>query len=144
MKFNWGHGITLFYVVFVCVLATVLVKSFSVDHSLVVDDYYAQDLRYQQRYDKKANAIHAGANKVDVALDSETKMLSIDINADKLSQGQVQLYRPSDKSQDFVKQLDSNLTQISTKDMMKGRWILKMEWKDLNKEYYTEQSIYIQ
>ena len=52
-KFNWGHGILLFFIIFVGSMLTVLWLSFGVDHSLVRDDYYDEDIHYQETFDKK-------------------------------------------------------------------------------------------
>ena len=43
-KFNWGHGILLFFIIFVGSMLTVLWLSFGVDHSLVRDDYYDEEM----------------------------------------------------------------------------------------------------
>jgi len=56
MKFHWGHGIFLFYVVFVASLVTVVIKSRQFDNSLVTEEYYARDLNYQQEYDRRMNS----------------------------------------------------------------------------------------
>ena len=56
MKINWGTGIAIFFSVFVLSLVYQVYRSTQYDHSLVSDQYYADDLRYQEHYDKLANA----------------------------------------------------------------------------------------
>ena len=57
MKLNWGTGIAAFYLLFMVVLLSFVIKSRSYDHSLVTTNYYEQDLKYQQQYDKLANTL---------------------------------------------------------------------------------------
>ncbi|MBK6949673.1 MAG: FixH family protein [Haliscomenobacter sp.] len=56
MKFNWGTGIALFYGTFVLIMVFAVIRSTKQDNSLVSDQYYADDLKYQEHYDKLVNA----------------------------------------------------------------------------------------
>lgn len=143
-KFHWGHGIAIFYIIFVATLVTVLIASFGVDHSLVVDDYYAQDINYQQQFDKTKNLIAAADNKVVINNLSGENKINIDFQTDGAVQGKVNFYRPSDKTQDFAVDLNAKSNMISTQDLLKGRWVLKIEWNESQNGYYTERPIYIQ
>ena len=140
-KFNWGHGILVFYICFVGAVVTALVASFGVDHSLVVDDYYAKDLAYQSQYDKTTNALKSNA----VAIENDGKNQALTINFEEANrvQGFVNFYRPSDKSEDFKVKLEEKATTIPTDKLLPGKWILKIDWTDDGKEYYTEKMIYI-
>ena len=91
MKFNWGHGITLFYIVFVGTLVTVLIKSFGVDHSLVVDDYYAKDIAYQSQFDKSVNSLNS--DNLKVKYDSENGVIKFELQDDAKASGNIQFYR---------------------------------------------------
>jgi len=140
-KFNWGHGITIFYICFVSAVVTALVASFSVDHSLVVDDYYAKDLAYQSQYDKTKNSLESQNVKVD--LDGVNQRLTINFGDASNIKGMVEFYRPSDKSKDFQVELKDNETTINTDDLLAGKWVLKIDWKENGKSYYKEEFIYI-
>ncbi|MEM9547658.1 MAG: FixH family protein [Bacteroidota bacterium] len=140
-KFNWGHGIFIFYVCFVTAVVTALVASFGVDHSLVVEDYYAQDLAYQSQYDKVKNNLES--QNIEVDLDEVHQRLTININHEGSIQGAIEFYRPSDKSKDFNVKLKDQVTTISTKDLLTGKWVLKIDWKEGNKSFYKEELIYI-
>jgi nitrogen fixation protein FixH len=140
-KFNWGHGIFVFYVCFVAAVVTALVASFSVDHSLVVDDYYAKDLAYQKQYTKVQNSIES--QRVSINNDKTTKSLTVDfIHADNV-EGSIDFYRPSDKSEDFKIELKDKETTIATDELLPGKWILKIDWTEKGRPYYTEEIIYI-
>ena len=138
-KFNWGHGITIFYIIFVGIVATALIASFSVDRALVTDDYYATDLAYQQRYNKAQNSIQSPI--LYISQDSKTKITTIGFNTDKPVAGKVHWYRPSDKSADFVVVIKGRETTVSTDQLLRGKWILKVEWTIDNKTSYAEELI---
>lgn len=140
-KFNWGHGIFVFYVCFVGAVLTALIASFSVDHSLVVDDYYAKDLAYQTQYDKAQNNLKAQSVKINN--DKNIQELTIDFESNDRVEGSAEFYRPSDKSQDFNVQLKEKETKISTKELLPGKWILKIDWTEDGKPFYKEEVLYI-
>ena len=52
MKLHWGHGIAIFYSLFVAVLVFQVIRSTAYDNSLVSEAYYKDDINYQQHYDK--------------------------------------------------------------------------------------------
>ena len=140
-NFHWGHGITIFYILFVGVVVTALIASFSVDHSLVVDDYYATDLAYQSRYDKVNNSIKSPM--LHISKDANLQVTTIDLKTDKPVEGKAQWYRPSDQSADFVVELKGKETKVSTDKLLKGKWILKVEWTIEGKTSYAEEQIFV-
>jgi len=140
-KFNWGHGIALFYVVFVGIVITALVASFGVDHSLVVDDYYATDIAYQSTYDKTKNSMESSI--LSLEQNRTAHVMNIEFDTAKTVKGTAHWYRPSDKSADFVIPLTSASTEVSTAKLLKGKWVLKIEWTIDGKTSYTEEQIFV-
>ena len=140
-NFNWGHGIFIFYICFVAAVVTALIASFSVDHSLVVDDYYAKDLTYQSQYEKTQNGMETAI--VDINNNAEEKALTIDFLKAEKVEGTAQFYRPSDKSKDFEVKLTQTKTSIATDEMLPGKWVVKIDWSENGKPYYTEEIIFI-
>ena len=59
MKFNWGYKIVLVYCVFVAGILYLVVQSSRQQMDLVTDDYYAQEIKYQEKIDqsKRASAL---------------------------------------------------------------------------------------
>ena len=140
MKFNWGHGITLFYVIFVGTLLTVLIKSFGVDHSLVVDDYYAKDIAYQSQYDKSVNSIKS--DNLNVKYDSGNGQLIFEIQDASSATGAIHFYRASDKSKDFIVPISSNKMEIPVDHLSVGKWRIKVDWTIDGKDFYKEKDFY--
>ena len=138
--FNWGHGITLFYIIFVATLATVLIKSFSVDHSLVVDDYYAKDIAYQSQFNKVQNTLNS--NQLIMNYDQENGQVIIEFKEETSASGNIQFYRPSDKSLDFNVDITSNEMKVPVQHLPAGKWKIKVDWTVDNKDYYKEEQFY--
>jgi len=138
-NFNWGHGITLFYIIFVCAVVSVLVASFSVDHDLVVDDYYAKDLTYQSTYEKLENNLQLD----NLELSQDAEYLFLDFKGQGKVSGTIQFYRASDKSKDFILPLRNREKRIRTTDLALGKWQLKIDWKSGSESYYKEVIIHL-
>lgn len=139
--FHWGHGITIFYIVFVLTLIMVLIKSTQIDNSLVVDDYYAKDLAYQQQYDKVANTM--AEDHLTIKYDQANQEMIFEFHTDQLLDGQIQFYRPSNQKLDFIKKIKDNKMVVKTDLMRVGRWKIKVDWTADKKAYYKEKEIYI-
>ena len=139
-KFNWGHGIALFYTIFAIALLTALVKSRGIDHSLVVEDYYAKDIAYQSTYNKKQNSL---TKDIKVNFDKQNKLIKIDFEEEKAISGTIHFYRPSDISKDFTKNIDQGMFEVSTNEMLPGKWVVKMDWTAEGVSFYKEKTIYI-
>ncbi len=106
MKFHWGWGIAIFYSLFVLSFILILVYSFGQDNSLVVEDYYQQDITYQQRMDKRDNYLGL-AEKVTHTYDPSAAMVVLSFPSSMSSiNGTVQFYRPSSAKQDYLVNLD--------------------------------------
>lgn len=140
-KFNWGHGIFLFFVVFVGTLITVLVASRRVDHSLVVDDYYAQDLAYQSTYNKAKNSLE-DRDLLDIKTSAHNVVF--DFNSEDPIEGNIHFYRPSNKKMDFTIQIDNkHKLEVDRSKIQKGKWKIKVDWTIGNKSYYKEEELYL-
>lgn len=140
-KFHWGHGITLFFTLFVIAMMTVLFMSFGVDRTLVVDNYYEKDIHYQEQFDKKQNQINN--ETLNINYDASIQQLVLHFDHEEQVTGQVTFYRPSDKSIDYSIDITANNLLIPTSEMKKGKWRVKVDWIANSKTYYKEQIIYI-
>jgi hypothetical protein len=144
MKFNWGTGIALFYTTFVVVLVVIVFKTTSVDNSLVSDQYYADDLNYQQQYDKMANA---AALTEDLSIRFRTAEERVEFvfpEGLKQASGEIFFFCPSDSKRDFKLAVspDTNRTQVvNTGGLKPGLWRIKVNWKAGDTAYYKEEVI---
>jgi nitrogen fixation protein FixH len=142
MKLNWGTSIAIFYTLFAATMVGFVIKSKSYDNSLVVDDYYAKDLAYQQQYDKLANS---QALVADLAIGKVAEGVQFIFPKDaQQPSGEILFYRASDKSKDFTLKVapDSNgLQLVPTDQLTPGRWTVKVDWQGGGKEFYKEQVV---
>ena len=144
MKIGWGTGITIFYSCFVVALLLVLKKSKEFDHSLVVEDYYKQDINYQTHYDKIANS-KALVNPLEVVVDRKQGLVNVNFpKGIEDVQGTVLFFRASDRSQDFlvpIKPNQNNQQIIPTEELSSGLWTLKINWFGGTTAFYDEEKI---
>jgi len=142
---NWGHKITLVFIAFVGLMVFMVYQSFQVNIDLVAEDYYQQELEYQQKIDKIKNTQQLSQN-ISLAQDNHQLIVQFPDLFEKELDGNISLFRPSDARFDVNTKitLDQNHRQsISTAEMAKGYYKVKMDWKDGDKAYYHEESIYI-
>ena len=145
-KFNFGTAIYTFLILFVCLLIFVVFKSRSIDHSLVIDDYYDKDIHYQEQFDKVSNTNKLGLENRLMLKTDDPKYLVFEIEDKTVKPtGNISFYRPSDKSLDFNKSLSFNETGKCTIDrslLSSGKWKVKVDWKANDVDYYNEYEIY--
>ncbi len=144
MKFHWGHGIAVFYIAFMFVLLMFVFKSTTYDHTLVMDNYYEQDLKYQQHYDKVANQMALVEGLV-IAQNEEAGYIRLAFPAEMHSvEGSILLFRPSASHKDISTTIeldDKNNMLVRTHQLARGRWILKADWVADGVPYYKEMEI---
>jgi nitrogen fixation protein FixH len=136
---NWGNRIVLTLVLFVGLIVTLVVISMNQDIGLVADDYYVQELAYQDQIDRIQNVKDLKVQPK-VVSDKQTNTVVLTIK-DKELEGEVHFFRPSDATLDrkFKLQLDVNgQQQFNTSDFEKGLWKVKINWKEAGEQYYSE------
>lgn len=142
MKLNWGTSIAIFYSLFALTMVGFVIKSKSIDHDLVVDDYYAKDLAYQQQYDKLANS-QALANDLKIDAEKDGIKLLFPAEVGQVS-GNILLYRADDKTKDVSLEInpnEQNQQLVPTDHLTPGRWTVKVDWQAGGKPFYKEQIV---
>ena len=145
MKLNWGTGIAIFYGLFMIVMITFVVKARNVDHSLVVDNYYEEDIAYQQHLDKVANSKSLDVDLTIAKGDDESVDFTFPDLGHSIS-GEAWFYRPNDNSKDFtieVRPDNNGHFGVNTGHLVSGLWRVKVEWEAGGVKYYKEQELYL-
>ena len=143
-KYNrWPVAIAVFYSSFVLILVAFVIYTRYQTVNLVSDDYYQQELIYQQQIDriKRTDSL---VNPVRWSHDEVQKLLTLHFSPEleiEQIQGQILFFRPSDAQQD--KLIAINLTSdgsqtISTKQLKPGYWKLKIFWQLGGEDFYKE------
>ncbi len=146
MKFNWGTGIAIIIILFVMGIGTMVYISFQQGINLVHKDYYPKGIDHQKMIDKLNNT-NKLKGEMKVVLNSNMLEVSFpdEFRFDEIY-GDILLYRPSDFTEDLafpIQLSDDGIQQLSIEGMLKGKYIVKVEWVCDGTEYYFEESIHI-
>jgi hypothetical protein len=145
MKFNWGYKIATFYLIFVAGIIYLVVQSSRQQVDLVTGDYYAEEIKYQERIDQKNNA---AALSAPIQTDLRQDVLTLEFPSEfkgRDIKGTVQLYCPSDQNKDLSRNIttDNNQMKISIPEQNTGFHQLKVQWESGGVNYYFEKNITI-
>jgi len=147
MKFNWGTGIFIVLALFVLAVITFYLYITNLDINLVEDKYYEKELVYQEQIDKINNTLSL-QDKIKISQEPGVLIVQFPtLDPGHSPEGSVLFYRPSDPEKDFTMplQLNDSLQQFfDISKLDKGRWLLKVDWKMGGKEYYFEESVFIE
>lgn len=138
---DWGKGIVLVFVVFAAIIlsmVTICVKQD--DLHLVTQNYYEEEIRYQNHIDKVSNT--ASLNHETLVYDRQGKTLFLDLPVG--AHGELHLFRPSDARLDekINVKIDAHRpTSVDLKRLKSGYWRVKLSWQVAGKEYFEEKKI---
>lgn len=144
MKFNWGTGIVLVFILFFAAIAFILIFPFNQKVDLVTDDYYQKELKYQDQIDRSSRA---KLLTEEILLTQNRKTLDIIFPKSYGSiSGEIMFYRPSDLTKDFISKIKTDAggrQTIGIGELAPGLWKIKITWIMNDQEYYFEKSIII-
>ncbi len=146
MKLNWGHGIFITMAIFIVMMTSFMVRAFNNQEELVAEDYYAQELKYQERIDHMTNASAAGeAVRAEVSTGALTLVFPAQVRG-KAVTGQVRLLKPNDSRADQVLPLavdSAGRCLLDTRGWMKGAYHLQVDWTMDGVQHFSEDHIHI-
>lgn len=147
MKINWGTGIVIAFGLFMTFILFFVFKVQSdskYDNELVVEEYYKQELKFENQMEKEQNASNM-TEKIIINTSSEGINITFPSDLDlTLIKGKVSLYRPSNKKLDFevpISLTGSHLL-IPKTTLVDGRWDISIDWTYDGKEFLNKQTIY--
>lgn len=148
MKFriSWPAGITIALVAFVLFILSFVYKVTFMEeygHDLVSEDYYKDELNYQQEIDKLNNAAKLKQN---IVIEKTSEGLSIIFPSEfqpNTITGKIEFQRLSNSKIDFVLpiKLETNTLYIKDKNLVEGKWNVRIAWKANDEEYLLKQQI---
>lgn len=146
MKWNWGTKLFIAIVLFMGFMIVLFIMTLNQDYDLVEKDYYPKALAYQHTIDKESNARALGERvKVENAGENVVFTFQDDFDPDSIT-GNIYFYRPSDRNGDdsIPIRLDSARCQVyNTANLLKGKYIVKIDYRANGKSYFQEQTILI-
>jgi hypothetical protein len=147
MKFNWGTGIIIVSLLFMSFIVMLVVKTYKLKVDLVSEDYYSQELAFQDRIDKMNN-VKSNLDKViwnveanEIVFQFPTYIVDTSIT------GTIEFFRPSDSDKDLIIpiQIDQAGKQhVRKAQLYQGLYKLKIDWSTNHKGYYMEEDVFIQ
>ena len=149
MKFNWGTGIVIAFVMFISFIGFLVIKMNTNEiyqHDLVTEDYYKKELELQQKIDNAATAA-AMDYSIKVKQLSEGLLIRFPDNLhDEQIKGSVYMYNPSNKKLDFTTAINLEQSQmlIPSKYLVEGRWDVEINWQANQQPYYFKTKLMLQ
>lgn len=142
-KSNWGIGMAVLYCSFAIFILALVVFSVSNPVDLVEDNYYEQELLYQDQVNRirRTKALPVGLRVHYTAVRHQITV-SFPTQFSESTEGTITLFRPSDSRLDHVidLKLNDNAEQVIDSELMTpGMWRLIVRWTSDGQEYYDEE-----
>lgn len=146
IRISWPAGIIIAITSFVIFILSFVYKVTFLpeyDHHLVSEDYYKDELNYQQEIDKQNKGIELKEN---ITLVKTSKGLSINFPAEfdptKIT-GTISFQRLSNGKIDFEFpiQLETSNFIVKDENLVAGRWDVKIVWFVNDTEYLYKEKI---
>lgn len=130
MKFNWGHGILIFFVIFFVWIISFVVFSLGENNDLVTKDYYRQGAEYSLKMEiDKRSAVF----KDSISIQNESNGVQVVFAGSLVEDGaekQIYFYRASDKKYDVTLLVPRGQDRIfiDSDKLIKGRYNVSVSW----------------
>lgn len=144
-KLSWSTGIVIAMISFMIFILSFVYKAVALDeyqHELVSEDYYKDELHYQEEIDKMNNANVLGEaiqlknskQGIHVVFPLEVEQSSI--------KGTITFQRLSNEKLDFTEKiiLLEHEQIIPAEKLVSGKWIVIIDWEDGKNEYLFKES----
>ena len=147
MKINWGTGITIALVAFMLFILSFVYKTFTnskYDHHIVSKTYYNDELNYQKEIDAEQNLENLSSKIVLKNTDKGVEIIFPEEFKDKKLEGTIDFRRSANEKLDFnipIKVAD-NKQFIPDDKLVKGIYIVKINWKTDGKTYQFKDNFY--
>lgn len=139
---NWGKGITLVLICFIGFIGSLVYLTFTKNADLVSENYYENELKYDQDKSEKANFT---ALNSDIQIDKVEDGLIFQFPSEivDLKSGSIIFYRPDQKIYDrsFDIELATGNTQaLEYSNFVDGYYDISIRWEDQNNKAYIYES----
>ncbi|MEO2058575.1 MULTISPECIES: FixH family protein [Mesonia] len=145
-KLNWGVGIVITIACFIGFIMFFVIKMSTdkkYDHDLVTEEYYKQELAYQDQIDAQQNSARLAKN---IQVEVTAEGIQILFPSEKKDiKGEVSLYRPSNKKLDLEIpiSLENQQMLIPAEKLVEGKYKLSINWKSNETTYLYKKDLQI-
>lgn len=139
---NWGKWIAVVLVLFAAFIMYMVVGAFKQNIDLVTDDYYAQEMAYDAKMQRRAN-LQELETKVQVQVNPEGVSLTF---PESSVSGEIHFYHPSRELFDKKYEIDldeQNQQKIQREDLVAGKYRVNITWTQAGKEYLQQEQIFV-
>jgi hypothetical protein len=143
MKLNWGLGIAIVFLCFVIFMSTLVIKSFKQDVDLVHEDYYGEELKYQDHINRRMESTSLkGKISFEINNDEIVLIFPEEMRKKQIS-GDILFFRPSDKRKDVKATLHLSHSEqhFPLSQFSKGLYKMQINWEVAGAKYYNEETI---
>lgn len=145
MKLSWGYKIAIVYLLFVAGIGFLVFRATGEKFDLVTQDYYGEELNYQQIIDQAANTAKLSATVTVEKKGHELVIRFPEEMKNKKKQVDFFLYCPSNAQKDF--RVTREISEASFSQPLpagtKGLYELKLTWETEGIKYYFEQKLFL-
>jgi len=146
MKIGWGYRIAFLYISFASLIIYFVTRSMGEKIDLVSTDYYAQELKFQDKIES-INRSNSLTEPLTFELnDSEIIITYPGDLKGKPIVGNIIFFRPSDNIWDKtfkIKPGSDGMQIISTNGFTKGMYRIKIEYEVEGNKYYSEKQVVV-
>ena len=146
MTFNWGHKLTLGFLAFAGMIIYMVIQSMNTHYDLVSNEYYKEELQYQQVIDgtSRANQLSSqitvtqAGNQLIIQLPNEMQHTTVT--------GSLLFYSADNSKKDKTITLQTNEQAMQTMDsraFIPGKYTVKIRWQNNGEQYFTEVPVTI-
>lgn len=145
-KFNWGHGIAIFLVIFLMLNVAAVLYTFSQDVELVTDNYYEKELKYEEQLIQErrgmdlSDSLKIELDKLNLVINYPKSLLKQNIK------GNIHLYRPDQKKFDYnikIEHDSTGLQMINMAGKAPGKWKISITLNYGSLDYLFKKDIYL-
>ena len=144
LKISWGYKISLLYLGFMALIFTLVVKSMNIKTDLVANDYYSQEIRYQEKINAANNAKQLNVSLSFLIEDDSIQLFFPLVDSTNAFVGSILFFRPSDNTKDVDIKIHLDKTgiqKVSTRSFLKGLYKMQISWSDGTKQYFVEEVV---
>jgi nitrogen fixation protein FixH len=147
MKLNWGTGIVIALIAFMLFILSFVYKTFTnskYDHHFVSKDYYKDEINYQKEIDAEKNLEYLESKLIIKNTDKGIEISFPKEFENKKKEGTIYFQRSANEKLDFKTKIntENNIEFISDKNLVKGLYIVKINWKTDGKMYQYKDNFY--
>ena len=129
-------------------MITLVVISLRQDVNLVSENYYEQEIQYQQQIDMERN-FQKLEKKPEVQFNLEKKVCLLKFPEELLQsplEGSVHFFRPSDSKMDKIFEwmiTSGNAASMDLTGLEKGLWEVRIEWTSGSEKFFFQESVFL-